>query len=387
MKKFHRALALFSASLIMILHAAPAHAVEIEEPLTDEELYELEYERLLIEGNDDESAIALLSLDDNNPDRTMTISGAIKYYWSAIGNDLSYTGFMNVASPLFFSWQGSGSYKIAQGDASTSSNKQVNMCIGSIAGTYVDWSVPSVYIYEEGSTLRFAGVVKAGFAGTWYQSGSFVDYNIAENMGSEIYLPPDRMSIVINGDVVTSVNAGSDGSFQFDYTYPMTETVTSVAYRFYYDVTEKAPMFMSNTTGISTRGLWFCIDDDALAKYTVPDASTVVNKQILEQVKQIPATIYNFFFGEDGDDVAEGFKSEVDGVIGSGDVVRDEFEELQKPDPADTIPDINVIIPQEEFRAYTAVFADVLESKLVLPLMVMALSMALMAYVVYGKKG
>lgn len=381
-----RALALFSSVMVLGLCVVPAQCLDIEESLTDEQLYELEYERLLIEGNDDESAIALLSLDDNNTDRTMTISGAIKYYWGAIGNDLSYTGFYEVASPLNFSWQGSGSYKIAQGEQSTASNRQVNMTIGSMAGTYVDWSVPSVYVYEEGATLRFAGVVKSGFAGTWYQTGSFVDYNIAENMGSEIYLPPDRMAIVINGDVVTSVNAGNDGSFQFDYTYPMTETVTNVAYRFYYDETEKAPMYMTNTMGISTRGLWFCIDDNAFAKYVVPDASTVVSKQILEQVKLIPATIYNFFFGEDGDEVAEGYKSAVDSVIDSGEQVREEFEELDKPDPADTIPDINVIIPQEEFQAYTAVFADVLQSKLVLPLMVMALSMALMAYVVYGKK-
>lgn len=386
MKKFHRALALFSASLIMSLHIVPAHAVEIEDPLTDVELYELEYERLLIEGNDDESAISLLSLDDENLDRTLTVvSGALKYYWYAVGNNIS--DVTSLVTPKMFTWQGGGSYRLESGNYNTASNARVNMTIGNLAGTAVDWSVPSVYVYEEGATLRFSGVVKTSYCGSWFNSQQFVGYSIAENLGSEIVVYPDRMAIVVNGDVVSSTASSGNGTFQFDYTFDMTETVTSVAYRFYFDNEYKAPMYMTNAEGISTRGLYFYIDDNAFAKYVVPDASTVVNKQILEQVKQIPATIYNFFFGDDGDEVAEGFKSEVDGVIGSGDVVREEFEELQKPDPADTIPDINVIIPQEEFQAYTTVFADVLQSKLVLPLMVMALSMALMAYVVYGKKG
>lgn len=364
----------------------PAMAVEVEELLTDEQLYELEYERLLIEGNDDESAISLLSLDDNNTDRTMTISGAIKYYWFAIGNDLSDRVFYEVASPLNFSWQGSGSYKIAQGNESTASNRQVNMTIGSMAGTYVDWSVPSVYVYEEGSTLRFAGVVKSGFAGTWYQTGSFVDYNIAENMGSEIYLPPDRMAIVINGDVVTSVNAGSDGSFQFDYTYPMTETVTNVAYRFYYDETEKAPMYMTNTMGISTRGLWFCIDDNAFAKYVVPDAATVVNKQILEQVKLIPSTIYNFFFGDDGDSASSAFKSSVDSAISSGEAVRDEFSQMEKPEPEDIVPDVDQYAPLDQYTAYTDTFGALMENDTIVSLMMVSLGFAFLGYVFFGKR-
>lgn len=388
MKKFHRALALFSASIVMSLQIVPAHAVDTEEPLTDADLYELEYERLLVEGNDDESAISLLSLDDNNPDRTLTITGGgIRYSWSALGNPITDTYFSDVPSPSFFSWQGSGSYRIASGNSSTSSNRYVDMTLGCVAGTYVDWSVPSVYLYEEGATLRFAGVVKMNFCGSWFNQQGFVSSDIVQSYGTDIVIYPDRMGIVVNGDLVTSVTSQGDGTFQFDHTLDMTETVISVAYRFYFDRTEKAPSQDKSSMGISTRGLWLYMNDDGFAKYTVPDASTVVNKQILDQVKQIPATIYNFFFGEDGDEVAEGFKSEVDGVIESGEGVREEFEALEKPNPSDTIPDKDTIIPQEEFQAYTAVFADVLQSKLVLPLMVMALSMALMAYVVYGKKG
>lgn len=384
MKKFHRALALFSASLVMSLHIVPAHAVETDEPLTDAELYELEYEKLLIEGLDDEAV--LWSLDDRTSDRTFSYDGRIVFTgsnWSGFPDINNGTdSYFEPNNNIEVDWQGSGGYLIGSGIHRINVT-YYQLFVGS--GTYIDYTAPSTYAYQDGGKLTFSGSVQMRLAETWYNSSSFVSIDVVPDYGG-VYAYPDRMALMVNGDVVTSVVSVGNGTFHLNYDYELSEPVYSVGYRFYYD-SQQLVQASSNVSNIKSLGLYLWLDDNAFVSEFVPEQYVPLFKEVITEVKQIPATVYNFFFGEDGDEVAEGFKSEVDGVIGSGEVVREEFEALQKPDPTDTIPDIYVIIPQEEFQAYTAVFADVLQSKLVLPLMVMALSMALMAYVVYGKKG
>lgn len=191
----------------------------------------------------------------------------------------------------------------------------------------------------------------------------------------------------MNGDVIQTFEVADDGSVDLAFEYPMTGNINSLGYRWYYDTELHILVQDEDVTDVQTRGIYAEVVDNAVVSVYVEDAVVTKIDEVKQAVVQLPSTIYNFFFGEDGNEVAEGFKSEVDGVIESGEEVREEFEALEKPNPLDTIPDKDAIIPQEEFQAYTAVFADVLQSKLVLPLMVMALSMALMAYVVYGKKG
>lgn len=387
MKKLHRALALFFSFSFFLLLAMPAMAVEVEIPLTDAELYELEYEQFLIEGNDDESAIALLSLDDENLDRTWSYSGSIRWYKTPVGNAITDTNisWLTPTTPINFSWQGSGSYLLQT--ATASSTSYVGMTVGCVGGMYQDWSVPSTYVYEEGASLRFVGTVKSYFTGSWYNSSTYVDYSMVENVGSTWVVYPERMAILVNGDVVASVASNGDGVFEFDYDYQMTSSVYSVAYRFYYDSTQKKYGTNSDATGsITTRGLWFFIDDNALAKYTVPDASTVVSKQILEEVKLIPSTVYNFFFGDDGDSASSAFKSSVESAISSGEAVRDDFSELAKPEPDEIVPDVDQYAPLDQYTAYTDTFGALMENDTIVSLMMVSLGFAFLGYVFFGKR-
>lgn len=343
---------------------------------------------MLIEGNDDEAA--LFSLNDDNPDRTFSYTGTMWWNENPNGNDIDEAlanGYVKrIVSPQFLEWQGSGSYRIASGTGNSNS-RYTSMEIGVKAGTYIDFTTPVAYIHEEGSTLRFAGIVKSDYVGTWYNATAYVDYNVVETVGTWV-IYPDRMAILVDGDVVTSVESSGDGTFQFDYEYPMTKTVSELGYRFYFDTTHELEDANYDVTNIATRGVYFFIDDNALAKYTVPDASTVVNKQILEQVKLIPSTIYNFFFGDSGDDAASGFKSDIDSAVSSVDQVQQEIVDgLDKPEPDTIVPDLEDVVPQEDYAVYTDIFAPIMQSSLFSSMMLVVVSMAFVSYVLFGKKG
>lgn len=255
------------------------------------------------------------------------------------------------------------------------------------ANSYQDWIVNATLVYEEGSLLQMNGTVKYTMQSSWFNQNAFVSSNTLEYISDVCVAVPDRLGILVNGDVIQTFEVADDGSVDLAFEYPMTGNINSLGYRWYYDTELHILVQDEDVTDVQTRGIYAEVVDNAVVSVYVEDAVVTKIDEVKQAVVQLPSTIYNFFFGEDGNEVAEGFKSEVDGVIESGEEVREEFEALEKPNPLDTIPDKDAIIPQEEFQAYTAVFADVLQSKLVLPLMVMALSMALMAYVVYGKKG
>lgn len=390
MKKLHRALALFFAFLIMSLHLVSAHAVEVQEdtfvePFVARNL-EGDYSRLR-DKNDlvlyalalsAENDVSLMSLDEETLDRSWYTSASVDY-----GGWFDHKTL--AVGTKTFSWQGNGFYRLAS--YSGSDKEEVWCRIYMNANSYQDWIVNATLVYEDGALLQMNGTVKYTMQCGWFNQNAFVSNNTVQYVSDACIAVPDRLGIIVNGDVIQTFEVGADGSVDLAFEYPMTGNVNSLGYRWYYDTEVHLLEEDFGVTDVQTRGLYAEVVDNAVVSVYVADPVVSKIDEVKQAVVQLPSTIYNFFFGEDGDEVAEGFKSEVDGVIESGDEVREEFEALEKPDPLDTIPDKDAIIPQEEFQAYTAVFADVLQSKLVLPLMVMALSMALMAYVVYGKKG
>lgn len=387
MKKFHRALALFLPVLLLCLHTVPAHAAEYEPTLTDEELYEMEFERLLTEGYDDQAA--LWSLDDRDPDRTFEYDGVIYFTganWS--GWPQQYPPTSNNSDVTFspsnyveVDWQGGGGYRIGGGThriATASYQLYVE------AGTFVDYYAPSVYAYRDGGSLTFSGTVVMKLAETWYNSSAFISNDVVSSYGGVEALP-DRMALMVNGDIVTSITSSGNGVFQLNYEYELTEPVYSVGYRFYYDTTQHLKQ-SSGVSNIYTLGLYLWLDDNALVTEFVPEQYVPLFKEVITEVKQIPATIYNFFFGEDGEEAASSFKDSVDDAVGSGEQVRDEIDALVKPDPDAIVPDIQDHAPLDQYTAYTGTFGALMENDTIVKMMLVALAFAFGSYVLFGKK-
>lgn len=194
--------------------------------------------------------------------------------------------------------------------------------------------------------------------------------------------------MLVNGEVVdTSYALDDKGNFEIDYAYEMDSSVTSVGYRFYFD--ETTSIYESlNIEGIKTRGLYFFLDDDGMVEYVEVEQYVPLFKEVITEVKAIPSTIYNFFFGDSGDDAASGFKSEVDSAVSSVDQVQQEITEgLDKPEPDQIVPDITDIVPEDDYATYTDIFAPVVQSSLFSSMMMVVVSMAFISYVLFGKKG
>lgn len=324
--------------------------------------------------NADANGINSISIDDSVLDRTLSISSG--FYFGVESDAVRITN-----TTYNFSWEGNGRYNLAGYNYDTSSRQ---CWAENLAGQIIDMEVYAGFPADPGGKLNFVGDVQY----LLYPTGYSVNDGSTITQGAYTYgLFPQRMQLLVNGAPVGEVyDTVGQGKFNFNFQYALDEYVNRIGYRFYFDTAQEKSYNAPDAT--LSKHLLMGIFDNAVVSVIEPAGEyTPYFQEVITEVKAIPSTIYNFFFGEDGDEVGEGFKSEVDGIIGSGEEVREEFEALEKPDPTDTIPDINVIIPQEEFQAYTAVYADVLQSKIVLPLMVMALSVALMAYVVYGKKG
>lgn len=364
----------------------PAYAVDSSAPdlanelLTDEELYELEYEQLLISGMDDEAA--LFSLNDDDPDRLWTLSYGI-LRWSC--RDIDSVDFNYGPDLLNFEWEGPGSYRLGSYTFTDGQN------FGSIrmkVGSYYDITAPVSYRYSDGSKLVFEGTLRYSTVVTWFNQTAFVDGNVMEYSGVAAY--PERVALLVNGDVVASFNASDTlGNFQIEYEHEMTETVNSIGYRFYYDSQVRVSGSYPNTSGsFTTGGLYFYFDDSAFVTSVESDVYLPLFQEVITEVKQIPSTIYNFFFGESGGDDAAGFKSEVDSAVSSVDQVQQEIAEgLDKPEPDEIVPDITDIVPEDDYATYTDIFAPVVQSSLFSSMMMVVVSMAFISYVLFGKKG
>lgn len=131
------------------------------------------------------------------------------------------------------------------------------------------------------------------------------------------------------------------------------------------------------------------INDDGIVEYVKSPEYLPVLSEIKETITAVPQTIYNFFFGEDGDDVAGGFKSNVDSAVSSVDQVQQEIiEGLQKPEPDTIVPDLDDVISQDDLSSFTNVFASVLQTgSIIADMMLTVCVLAMLSYVFFGKKG
>ena len=326
--------------------------------------------------NPDLYGVSELSLDDSNLDRELTISSGF-YFGVSTSDETRVT-----SSSYGFSWEGNGRYNLA-GTVLESGSRTI--FARNEAGQIIDMQVASGFPSAAGASISFVGDVQFLLYPTSY---SVNDGSTITAGGYTYGLFPQRMQLLVNGEPVGDVyTSDGQGKFTFDYSHPLTSYVNQIGYRFYFDTAQQKSYSASDST--LSRHLLMGIFDNAVVS-TVDAAPEYVPlfQEVINEVKQVPSTIYNFFFGDSGDEAASGFKSEVDSAVSSVDQVQQEIEEgLDKPEPDTIVPDLEEVVPQEDYTVYTDIFAPVMQSSLFTSMMLVVVSMAFVSYVLFGKKG
>lgn len=249
MKNCKRLCSMAMTLLLCFLLVCPAYAAESSAPeLTDEELYELEYEKLLISGMDDQAA--LLSLDDTeNSDRYWSVYPQV---WnSGILFGKGYGNAVQVTSGQV-SWQGNGRYTLQK---QVLSSNWADIYMRVYAGAYLDWYINSSFAKSATDTLQIRGTIQ-GYLQT---SDDIADYNTAPLTGQYVLNAyPQRIGLIVNGDLVNSWSAvDSTGTFVIEEEVKLTTAVTSIGYRFYFD--NPSPLMVSNLIAPISLAVFICI--------------------------------------------------------------------------------------------------------------------------------
>lgn len=284
--------------------------------------------------------------------------------------------------PQEFSWKGNGRYNW-QSHYYSSASAYVYGAVS--AGAYVDFYSTDIYQSNAGGKLVLSGDVQFW---VWPAEFDINDGSSVPAVDSQYALYPQRMAVIVDGEVVSNAVTGSDGTFSVSAEIPNDDPVTNVGYRFYFD--SNAYQYYQDTDGSTYyRYMKFNIFDNGVVDVVAGEGEyTGLLTEIRETVIALPSTIYNFFFGDSGDDAASGFKSEVDSAVSSVDQVQQEITEgLDKPEPEQIVPDITDIVPEEDYATFTDVFAPVMQNQLMISLMMVVVSMAFISYVLFGKKG
>lgn len=277
-----------------------------------------------------------------------------------------------------FDWEGNGRYNWLSYYLSSASTYLYGQIAG---GSFIDFYCNDVYTASEGGSVDVSGTVQF-----WLKP---VDYSVNDGSSvlpydAEYALYPSRVGLIANGEVYGEpVQSLGEGLFSVNVSIPTDEPVTNLGFRFYYDSALYSYYQDGNTTG---KFMLFNIYDDSVVIYNEGESTNGLIHEVIQEVKLIPSTVYNFFFGDDGDSASSAFKSSVESAISSGEAVRDEFSELDKPEPGDIAPDIDQYAPLDQYTAYTDTFGALMENDTIVSLMMVSLGFAFLGYVFFGKR-
>lgn len=306
--------------------------------------------------------------------RSIRITGTINYGVSSSNRVSASTAAYD------FDWAGNGRYNWQ--DYSTGSTAYSTVYGYVAPDTYVDFYSDDVYAASPEGSIDISGKVRF-----WVNPADFI-VNDGSDSSATNAMYPTRVAIVSSGDVISEwFSLDSNGQAELDVSLSMADPIVNLGFRFYYETYRVVNYSVSPST--YNRYLKFTIiDETSVVVNEPPEAYVPLIQEVIEQVKLVPSTIYNFFFGDDGDDAASGFKSEVDSAVSSVDQVQQEIEEgLDKPEPEQIVPDITDIVPEDDYTAFTDVFAPVMQNQMMISMMMVVLSLAFVSYVLFGKKG
>lgn len=244
--------------------------------------------------------------------------------------------------------------------------------IGVQAGTYFDFSVDADYKASEYETLVVSGDITAYI------------YNYWNGISARIF--PNTVQVLLNGvpsgDVVNLSSTGAD--FE-NIEIPIEEDITQIGYRFTYTAANSGSNSLGATT--DTCDLLAHVDDDGVW-YFAERVADDPNTGLLEGILGWIIGIYNSVFVPDSQkDDADNFQSEVSDTVAGADEVKDELEQLEKPNPEDIDTDLSDIITDDAYTQQTQIFADLLRFDKITDMLMIVFTMALISYVLFGKKG
>lgn len=217
-------------------------------------------------------------------------------------------------------------------------------------------------------------------------NGTVEMFLTAYSDGNYARIFPQEMQVLINdvplGDKFTMT---SEGYTFNEYIFEVTEPIFSVGYRFIYNQANSGSVTTSGETQrktgvkINDQGIWIETSDPS------PDDPT---PGLLDNLIQWVIGIYNSVFVPDSQkDDADAFQSEVSGTVTEADNVKTELDELEKPEPEEIDTDLSGIISDETYTQQTQIFVDLLKFEKITNMLMIVFTMALISYVLFGKKG
>lgn len=247
------------------------------------------------------------------------------------------------------------------------------------AGMYYDFSANVDYPVSEYSSLYVGGTV------TSYLYVSSDTQNMLYVTGVCPRVFPEYVQLLVNGvPVGTQFQHGSSGA-TLDETIEITEDVTTLGYRFFFNSAN------SGTASTTTYGrtLYGCVYVNDVTEFEVPEAPEEdPNTGLLQSLLDWIIGIYNSVFVPDSQkDDADAFQSEVSGTVTEADNVKTELDELEKPEPDEIDTDLSGIISDETYTQQTQIFVDLLKFEKITNMLMIVFTMALISYVLFGKKG
>lgn len=238
------------------------------------------------------------------------------------------------------------------------------------SGTYYDFSVPVSYSAEEYGSLTVGGNVSSYF------------YTTSANNGRAF---AQSVQLLVNGEPVGDVFAHGSTGATLDVEYEITEDITYLGYRFTFNQAISATT--TNTSYPSYVNLFLYVGDDGLFEFASPPQEDP-NTGLLQSIVQWIIGIYNSVFVPDSQkDDADNFQSEVSDTVAGADEVKDELDQLEKPNPEDIDTDLSDIITDDSYTQQTQIFADLLRFDKITDMLMIVFTMALISYVLFGKKG
>lgn len=196
---------------------------------------------------------------------------------------------------------------------------------------------------------------------------------------------PDKVQVLVNGTRVgEEFTHGSTGA-TINYEQDITEDITSIGFRFSFS--QAVYGSSGGSYYPSNIGCYLYVGDDSTWEIATPPQEDP-NTGFLQSILQWIIGIYNSVFVPDSQkDDADAFQSEVSGTVTEADNVKTELDDLEKPEPEEIDTDLSGIISDETYTQQTQIFVDLLKFEKITNMLMIVFTMALISYVLFGKKG
>lgn len=373
MKKVHRAFALFFVIIFAFTLSVPVYGLELGNGVESAEvdIYAVDTEGYFPDRNN-------LYLITESAKRNLSYSG--RFF---VGRSASY-GQAFTSGNSSFTWAGNGLYNWL---SATLTSNSLDIFASVNAGSYIDIYSEDVYAAMDGGSLNLSGSVQF-----WLRPTSASPNNgVNQNMENSLF--PQRCGILANGEVVRTYTGSGSGLFNINYDFDTSEPTTNLGFRFYFDTAANVKYSNTGSGTVGRHLLFGIIDQSTVTVIEPPSREEQLLGEIVDNTShsntlldRIIGSFNNLLTGDLGKDKSDALNESVDEVIEDGNSVRDEFETLDTPEPEDINPDITEYAPVDDFTTYTNTFAPLWQTPFFVQLLMLALSVAFVGYVLYGKR-